>query len=134
MNEQQRKRQGIAIAILLGIALFFILPLALEPGLTQPARVFLPVFIGCYFIAALGLALLWPQVSWRIGLWLFLLWPAFLLFAVFLSADQRWNWRGDLLSLAAYASMFFAACFGGWLGAFISKRRRKALDTSQPSP
>jgi hypothetical protein len=134
MNEGKSKRQGTAVSIFVGIGLFFILPLALEPVLTQPTRVFLPVFMACYFVAALGLALQWPQVSWRVGLWLFLLWPAFLLFAVFLSADRPWNWKGDLLSLAAYGSMLVAACFGGWLGAFVSKRRRKALDTGQPSP
>jgi|ERR1044072_66050 hypothetical protein len=133
MHDDKSKRQGTAVAIFLGIGLFFILPLALEPVLSQPARLFLPVFMGSYFVTALGVALLWPQVSWRVGLWLFLPWPPALLFSFFLTADQSWPWKavlGDLLSLAAYALMFIAACFGGWLGAVISNRRRNVIDSA----
>jgi hypothetical protein len=131
MQDGKSKRQVTAFAILVGIGLFFILPLVLQPVLNQPARVFLPVFMGCYFVAALGLALLWPQVSWRVGLWLFLPWPPALLFSFFLAADQPWPWKavlGDLLSVGAYALMFIAACFGGWLGALTSRKRSNVSD------
>ncbi len=124
-NEKKSKHQGMAISIFVGIGMFFILPLVLGPVLRQPAWLYLPIFMACYFLIALVLALNWSPMSWQVGLWLFIPWPPALLFAEFLSADQPWNWKGDLLSVAAYASMFIAACFGGWLGAFINTRRTK---------
>ena len=125
MKNESRRHQGIAISIFVGIGMFFILPLVLAPVLRQPAWLYLPIFMACYFLIALVLGFIWSPVSWQVGLWLFIPWPPALLFAEFLSADQPWNWKGDLLSVAAYASMFIAACFGGWFGTLVDTRRTK---------
>jgi hypothetical protein len=124
------KRQGIAISVFTGIAAFFLLPLMLWPILDRPDWLYLPVLSAAYFLIAVVIGYFWPPVGWKTGLWLFLPWPPALLFAEFLSADKPWDWKGDLLSLAAYASMLVAACLGGWLGAVISKRRGKEFAPS----
>ncbi len=97
----QKKRQGIAISIFTGIAAFFLLPLMLWPIMNRPVWLYLPVFSVAYFLIALLIGYFWSPVGWKIGLWLFLPWPPALLFAEFLSADKPWDWKGDLLSLAA---------------------------------
>jgi hypothetical protein len=118
-----RSKQGIAVSILFGVAFFFTLPFLLAPVYTASIWIFLPTLMSCYFAAGLTLGLFWPQLSWRVGLWLFLVWPPMLLFALFLAADAGpWNWKGELISLGEYALMMIAACIGGWLGSTISKR------------
>ncbi len=125
MRNEKGKGQGIAVSIFVGIGLFFILPLILTPIFRQSAWVYLPVAMGCYFVAAVTLGIYWPVLNWRIGLWLFAPWPPALLFAEFLSADQPLNWKGDLLSLGVYVLMLIAACFGGWFGTLVDTRRTK---------
>ena len=105
--------------------MLIILPLVLAPVLRQPAWLYLPIFMGCFFVAGFALSLIWSRLGWQVGLWLFIPWPPVLLLGEFLSADKPWNWKGDLLSLGAYALMLIAACFGGWFGAFINTRRTK---------
>lgn len=130
----ENRNQGIAVTILVGIAAFFIFPLSLSPLLTRPAWVYVPIFMGCYLMVAFVLGFVWKQLSWRIGLWLFLIWPPALLLAYYLAADAGpWNWKGELLSLSAYALMLMAACFGAWLGAAISSSREKKLTMASPS-
>src|SRR6267378_1063534 len=125
MRNKQSKWQAIAVSICVGIGMLIILPLVLAPVLRQPAWLYLPIFMGCFFVAGFALSLIWSRLGWQVGLWLFIPWPPVLLLGEFLSADKPWNWKGDLLSLGAYALMLIAACFGGWFGAFINTRRTK---------
>ena len=117
------KNQGIAISIFLGIALFFTLPFMLAPVYAGPIWIFLPVLMSCYFAVALILGFFWRELSWRIGLWLFLVWPPALAFAAFLAGEQPWHWKRELISISQYPAIMVAACVGGWLGRFISRRR-----------
>jgi len=68
MKNESRRHQGIAISIFVGIGVFFILPLVLAPVLRQPAWLYLPIFMACYFLIALVLGFIWSPVSWQVGL------------------------------------------------------------------
>lgn len=88
-----------------------------------------------YAVIAGVVAYIWPQLGWRTGLWFFVSFP-FVVLAAFLFSDPpaRPNWRAELTVLLAYAGSGLAgACFGGWLGAMISKRRAKKLDAAPPA-
>jgi len=116
----------LVIGILVGIALFCGLPVTIHFLLGDETPLYLPILSTAYGVSGFVLGFLWPQMSWRLGLCLFAIWPPMLLFALFLSADKPiLNWRAELLDLLGYALILFAGCFGAWLGAAMAVRVRK---------
>jgi len=77
-------------------------------------------------IAGLILALIWPRIGWRLGLWLSAIWPFLLLMMAFLGGEElRWaNWKRDASEALTYLWILIAGCVGAWLGAFIARRFR----------
>jgi len=71
-------------------------------------------------ISGIILSFVWPQMSWRVGLWLFAIWPLILLFAILLAGLPRQ--KQDLFEALTYVWILVAGCIGGWLGAFIARR------------
>jgi hypothetical protein len=86
-----------------------------------------------YAVIAGVVAFIWPQLNWRTGLWFFVFVPPSLLVSLFFTAEVPINWNAELKSLSEYALAFASACFGGWLGAMISKSRGKKLNTAPPA-
>jgi uncharacterized membrane protein YfcA len=116
-----------------GGVLFIIEPM-LALLVSEGAVYFCLLALSYTFFAAV-VAYIWPQLGWRTGLWFFVGFP-FVVLAAFLFSDPppRPNWRAELTGLLAYAgSGLVGACFGGWLGAMISTRRRRKLNTAPPS-
>ncbi len=77
-------------------------------------------------IAAGVLGYIWPHIGWRIGLWMFLVWPLFLLVGFLLTADYltsgHANWKDIFVVLLFCFSILPVGCIGGWLGAAIKGR------------
>jgi hypothetical protein len=87
-----------------------------------------------YAAGAAVVAHIWPQLSWRTGLWFFLFLPPALLASFFFTGTEvPIKWQAELRDLFQYVWGLVGACFGGWLGATISKSRRKKLNTAPPS-
>ena len=115
-----------AVAITLGAALFFILPITISFLLGDNTPLYLPLLVAPYALSGAVLGYLWPHMSWRLGLWLLAVWPPMLLFAVFLSADVPWSVKGalkDLHDLLGYSMILIAACLGAEVGAIIKRHR-----------
>ncbi len=73
-------------------------------------------------------AFVWPQLSWRTGLWFFASFPLVMLASfLFTGTEAPIRWHAELKSLLEYAPGLVGACFGGWFGAMISKCRGKKL-------
>lgn len=106
---------GILTGILLALALVFIVGKFVRPE----SLLFVVIAILLYATSGLALAIIWPHHGWRMGLWLFVIWPPMLLFSVFLTADVPVNPRTELKDLLAYFVIFLGACIGGALGSGI---------------
>ena len=80
--------------------------------------------IATYGVAGIVFGFIWPSSSWRLGLYLFAVWPPLLLFPVLLSGGKGipFHWRAELLNLLGYFLILVGACVGAWLGAFIARR------------
>ncbi len=74
-------------------------------------------------LGAFLLSFSWPNLSWRVGLWMFSVWILILLFAVILGGPP--TKMVDLYDAATYLWILFSGCVGGWLGAIIGRRLRK---------
>ena len=114
------KLRASIVAVLLGIGLFFVLPFISSFMFGEHSQWYLILAIAVYSVSGVILGVIWPKMSWRLGLWLFAIWLPMLLFMVFLSADAVPNWKREILSLIGYALILVAGCLGGWLGSRIS--------------
>lgn len=83
-----------------------------------------------FTIGAVIVAHLWPELSWRAGLWFFVFLPPTVLASFLLGPGPPVNWGAELRSLLGYALGLIGACLGGWIGAQISTRRKH----NGPSP
>lgn len=122
LSRGKSNHRAKAVAVLLGIALFFTLPLVVGFILGDDTPLFLPLLITSYGVSGLILGFTWPDMSWRLGLWLYLIWPAMLLFMFFLSAEQPSDWKRESRDLFGFFLILIAACLGARLGAFIRQR------------
>jgi hypothetical protein len=87
-----------------------------------------------YVIAAAAVALIWPQLGWRTGLWFFAFFPPFVLFTFLFTLDVvPISWR-DLTGILAYSPSFLGACLGGWIGSTLRRRRQTAKPPNQTVP
>lgn len=133
-SEQRGNPFPQILAILVGLTLFFVLA-------TVPASIFgdhspylLTIDIVAYGIAGIVLGFFWPKLGWRLGLYLFAVWPPMLLFMLFLGGENLTNgpvnWKGILSDLIGYLMIGVAACVGAALGSAIKRRRLRG--SSQP--
>jgi hypothetical protein len=86
----------IIIAVLAGVALFFTLPFAISALFGDNTRWYLTLLVAPYAIAGVVLGIVWPQMSWQIGIWLFAVWPPALSFDFFLTAEVPSDRKKDL--------------------------------------
>ena len=110
------------LAVLVGVALLVL-------GATLPGRWFGDALLWfflfdftVYGVAGLVLGFVWPNSGWRLGLYLFAVWPAVLLFGLFLAWEQPANVRATLMNLLGYLLILVGACAGAGLGALIARR------------
>jgi len=123
IEQRTNNNRAKAVTVLLGIALFLTVSFVISFALGDDTSFDMPLLIASYGISGLILGFTWPDMSWRLGLWLCLIWPPILLFMLFLSAEQPSNWRRELPDLFGYLLILTAACLGAGLGAFIRRRR-----------
>ncbi len=118
------------LAVLVGVALFlfvaFVPPLWFEDS---ELLLFL-FYIATYSLAGFVMGFIWPNNGWRLGLYLFAIWPPMLLFAAFLSGEQPWHVKAELMSLLGYLLILVGACVGAWLGAYIARRASTKTSTA----
>jgi hypothetical protein len=119
------------IAVIMGVALLFFV--AFVPTLWSESSSLILFFfdIVTYGVAGIVFGFIWPSSSWRLGLYLFAVWPPLLLFPVLLSGGKGipFHWRAELLNLLRYFLILVGACVGAWLGAFIARRASNKTST-----
>jgi hypothetical protein len=112
------------LAVFVGVVLFFILPITIGNWLGDVTPLLLPIIIAAYAACGVVLGIVWHNDGWRLGIYLFAIWPPALLFAIFLSGELPWTrstvWR-DLKDLLGYMLILVGACLGAWLGAMIRR-------------
>jgi hypothetical protein len=112
------------LAVFVGVVLFFILPITVGNRLGDDTPLLLPIIIAAYTVCGVVLGLVWHDDGWRLGIYLFAIWPPALLFAIFLAGELPWTrstvWR-DLKDLLGYMLILVGACLGAWLGAMIRR-------------
>ena len=129
VNSIRRK----ALAVFVGTALFFILPITIGSLLGDNTPLYLPLLVAPYGMSGAFLGFLWPDVGWRLGLWLSAIWPPMLLFMLFLGGDalmkEHVDLKGTVRDLLGYLMIMIAACLGAEVGAIIRRRRRADSST-----
>lgn len=115
------------LALFVGIALFFVIPITIGSLLGDYTPLYLPLLVAAYGVSGVVLGFLWPEVGWRLGLWLFAVWPPMLLFALFLGGEALMegpvDMNGMLRDLLGYLMAMVAACLGAELGGIIRRRQ-----------
>jgi hypothetical protein len=83
-------------------------------------------------ICGLLLSFVWPDLSWRAGVWLFAIWPLILAFAVILAGPP--NKKADLYDALTYLWILVSGCVGGWLGTLMGRRHKKTSESNHLLP
>lgn len=115
-----------ATAILAGVALPFVVFLPLNFVLGFESPLLWPMTVMAYALAGAALGFFWPRQRWRLGVWLFAVWPPLLVLAALFSDGPLLGpagWKGLLQDLAAYSLMLVASCLGAEAGAVIGRRQ-----------
>jgi hypothetical protein len=110
------------LAAIAGVALLFFVAFVAELRPGTPLLILFIFFIGTYSIAGILLGFIWPDSGWRLGGYLFAIWPLFLLVA-FLFSDPPpvIHWKQELTGLFAYLVILPGAAFGAWAGSRIRR-------------
>lgn len=114
-----------ALAVFVGAILFFFEATVPALLLGDHSPLLVPLDVAVYGVAGVIFGFLWPSVGWRLGLYIFAIWPPVLLFSVFLAGEVPWNMRAELRGLLGYLLMLIAGCLGAELGAHIARRKNK---------
>ena len=121
------------LAVFVGVALFFFVGTVPASVLGDYSRLLVPIDIAAYGVAGIVFGFVWPKVGWRLGLYLFAVWPPMLLFMLFLGGEALMarpvNSKGILRDLLGYLLIGVAACLGAALGAFIRRQRATSLSS-----
>lgn len=113
------------VAVLLGIILFFALPFVSDSLLGENTWRYLVLAIASYGVSGVVLGFIWPNISWRLGLWLFAIWPPMLLLMFFFSDPPPVvHWKQEILGFLGVLLILPGASTGAWLGSLIGRRVR----------
>ena len=123
-------------AVAAGIALFFFVGLVSDAWSKASSLVLFTFFVGTYSLAGIAIGFIWPNSGWRLGLFLFAVWPPFILLN-FLFSDPPpvIHWKEELVGLFAYLLILPGATFGAWVGSIIRRRHtsnRESLGVKPP--
>jgi hypothetical protein len=111
------------VAVLLGITLFFALPFVSDSLLGENTWWYLVLSYGA---SGVVLGFIWPNMSWRLGLWLFAIWPPMLVLMLFFSDPQPVvHWKREILGFLGFFLILPGASTGAWLGSLIARRVKK---------
>ncbi|MGI9067728.1 MAG: hypothetical protein ACR2HX_15185 [Pyrinomonadaceae bacterium] len=117
-----------ALAVLVGVALFFFEAAVPALLLGDSSPLLVPIDVAVYGVSGVVFGFVWPDGGWRLGLYLFAIWPPMLLFMLFLSIEQPSDWKREARNLFGYLLILIAACIGAQIGTLI--RRRRMVESS----
>src|ERR1700694_4297345 len=103
------------LAVIVGVALLFFVAFVPTLWWSESSSLILFSFdIATYGVAGIVFGFIWPNSGWRLGLYLFAVWPPLLLFPVLLSGGKGipFHWRAELLDLLGYFLILVGACVG----------------------
>ena len=110
-------------AVTIGIGLFFFVAFLPAQLFGNAVWLWVAADIVSYTIGGVVLGFIWPDMSWRLGIWLFAVWPLIILLAFLISDPPRViNWKEELLSLLGYLMILPGACLGAWIGSLLRLR------------
>jgi hypothetical protein len=121
------------LAVFVGVVLFFILPITIGNWLGDDTSLMLPIIIAAYIVCGVVLGIVWHNDGWRLGIYLFAIWPPALLFAIFLAGEMPWTFSSvwhDLRDLLGYMLILVGACLGAGVGSII-RRRLQGVQTTR---
>jgi len=117
------------VAIVVGILLLLVPAFLFEEA--ESAFIYFSIQIAIYSLAGVILGFTWPDMGWRSGVWLYTIWPFFVL-GIFALSDRPpvIRWKEELISLIAILLILPAASAGGWFGAALRTRisRNRTLE------
>ena len=126
------------LAVIVGIALLLFVAFVSDLWSKTSSLILFTFFVATYSVAGMVLGFIWPNSGWRLGLYLFSIWPLFLLASVLFSDPPAVvNWRGQLLALFGYVLILPGAALGAWVGSIIRRRYTssgESLGVKHPLP
>ena len=112
------------VAVVAGIALWICLGFV---PVFWPALSFsgvIVVDIASFAVSGILLGLIWPQVGWRLGFYLFIVWPLYIVGTVaFSDPPAVIRWKDELLGLGSYLLILPGSTLGAWLGSRLRSGR-----------
>lgn len=110
------------LAVITSLALVFVLAFGFEGRRDIPFPSFV-IYIAAYSAAGVLFGFVWPNSGWRLGLYLFAVWPLFIV-VLFLFSDPPSviHWKEEILGLLGLLSILPGACLGAWIGSLLRRR------------
>ena len=119
------RRQVIerVIAVTTGIALLFFVAFLPLQSFANAVSLWFAADIVIYVIAGVVLGFIWPNSGWRLGPYLFAIWPVFIILNVLISdRPPVIHWKEELLGLFGLLMILPGACLGAWVGSMLRRR------------
>lgn len=125
------------LAVISGVILLFFVAFVpeLRPGTSS--LILSSFYIVTYSVAGILLGLIWPNSGWRLGGYLFAIWPLFLTVNfLFSDSPKVIHWKEELTSVFLYLLILPGAVFGAWAGSLIrrSVSGNKSAEVKTPLP
>jgi hypothetical protein len=115
--------RGRICAVVAGIGLLLFVAFLSDSWSNASSFLLFTFFVATYSVGGVILGFIWPNSGWRLGLYLFSIWPLFLVASVLFSDPPAVvNWGGQLLALLGYLLILPGAVIGAWLGSRIRGR------------
>lgn len=117
------------LAVIAGMVLFFFVGVLVQLGHLTSLLIVFMLQIASYSVVGIALGFGWPNIGWRLGLYLFSILPLIILASVLFSDPPSVvHWREELFVLLGYLMILPGACLGAWIGSIL--RRRFSRDAS----
>lgn len=117
---QRRDVIARVVAFVAGIVGFVIAGLVIEAVQTKSLLVPFAIDIATYAVVGALLGFIWPESSWRLGLYLFAIWlPIIIINFFFSDPPAEIHWKQELLAWMGLLLILPGACIGAFAGSTL---------------
>ena len=117
------------VAVIVGVLLLFFVAFVSDLWPKTSSLILFTVCTAIYGVVGIVVGSVWPSSGWRLGLYLFAVWPPVLAFGTFLAWEHPINdVKGTLMDLLGYLLFLIGGCVGAAFGSVLARRFATSTD------